>query len=289
MQKVKLGATIGETLRFVVEGWRGAWGAMMLLVWLAAALQAIQILKREWLFAPLLGALVLVFATTAATGALYRVRLSGDHPGDAGYAPGPAGFRWGGLEWRVLGANLLVGLLIGVILVVAFFIWAIVLGVSASANPAALQAFQNGTQAEKMTALYQLMLGPAGVGTAVILLPTFVGLLYLAVRLALVTPLAADTGQFDFGRSWAMTRGVVGAVLAGILVIYLVEFVVGAVTGFVIGLGATLTGHREAVQLWVGIVGQAVGAGINAPLFAGLQLYVYRAQRGDPNIAATFA
>jgi hypothetical protein len=246
-------------------------------------------LKRDWTLMPLLGAIVLIFASTLATGALYRLRLAADHPGDLQYAPGPAGFRWGGLEWRVLGANILVAILLGVIAVVAFILWAIVLGVTVGQNPALVQAFQSGTDAEKAQAFYQLMLGPAGVLTAVILIPAIVGILYLSARLVVFAPVAADTGRFDIGRAWSMTRGVVGAILAAILVIYLVEFVIGAVIGFIIGVTAAATGNANAVQLWVGIIGQAISAAINVPLFAGLALYVYRAQRGDPNVAATFA
>jgi hypothetical protein len=133
------------------------------------------------------------------------------------------------------------------------------------------------------------MLGPAGILSAVVLIPSIAGIFYLAARFATVTPLAADARSFDFGKAWALTRGAVGAIVVTMLVIYLVEFAVGAVVGLIIGAVTGLSGHPEAVTVWVSIVGQAVGAAINLPLFAGLQLYVYRAQRVDPGIAATFA
>ncbi|HEY2709920.1 MAG TPA: hypothetical protein VGI95_17870 [Caulobacteraceae bacterium] len=289
MGKVQIGAAVGESLRFVLEAWRGAWGVLLLLVWVAAMLQAVEVLKSGWWPVSLLGVLILLFLTTLVAGALYRLKLSGDHPGDGAFAPGVAGFQWGGLEWRVLGANLLVGVAIGVVLFVAFIAWAFVLGASIQSQPDVVQAIQSGTDAEKTAAMIRLMMGPAGILSAAVLIPAAVGLLYLGARLALLTPLAADTRSFDIGKAWALTGGVTWAVIVGIVVIYVVEFAVGAIFRLVLGLGGSLVGQPQAAKIWVTILGQAIAAAINVPLFAGLQLYVYRAQRGDTAVAATFA
>jgi hypothetical protein len=289
MGKVTVGASIAQSFRYIGEGWRGAWGAMLLLVWLTAATQIIRVLKPEWALMGVVGPILTAAASTMAVGALYRLRFSQDHAGDGAYAVGPAGFQWGGLEWRVLGANILVGLIVGVILVVLLIVWAIGMGVAAVGNPELAQALQSGDQSEKTAAVMRLMIGPGGIISAIILIPSIVGLVYLSARLSLVTTLAADTGRFDFGRAWSLTKGVTGAIVVAMLVFYLAVVLAGALVGFVIGIGATLGGHADAARQWGGAIGETLGSAVSAPLFAGLALYVYRSQRGDPNIAATFA
>jgi hypothetical protein len=289
MGKVQVGAAIAASFRYIGEAWSKAWGVMLILVWFTAMLQAIELLKPGWTLVSFLGFILSLFLTTAATGALYRIRLEGDHPGDRGYAAGGAGIQWGGLEWRVLGANLLVGVIIGVIVFVVFFVWAIALGVAVQGNTAELQALQGGSDTDKMAALAHIMLGPGGLVTAIILLPAIAGLVYLGARFLLFTPLAADARAFDLGKAWALAGGAMPALLCGVILIFLVEFVIGGVAGGLAGLFATLSGHPGAGGVWGGAVGQVLGAAINVPLFAGLALFVYRAQRGDTAVAATFS
>jgi hypothetical protein len=289
MGKVTVGESIAQSFRYIGEGWRGAWGAMLLLVWLTAATQIVRALKPEWVLMSIVGPILTAAATTMAVGALYRLRFSQDHAGDAAYAVGPAGFQWGGLEWRVLGANILVGLIIVVILVVLLIVWAIGMGVAAVGSPEIAQALQSGDQSDKTAAVMRLMIGPGGIISAVILIPSLAGVLYLSARLSLVTTLAADTGRFDFGRAWSLTKGVTWAIIVATLVIFLAVFLIGILVGFAVGIAATLSGHAETARLWGGPIGQTLGSAVSAPLSAGLALYIYRSQRGDPNIAATFA
>ena len=287
MGNVDVGAAIGASFRYIGEAWSKAWGIMLILVWFTGTLQAIELLKPDWGFATFLGAIATLFLTVAATGALYRLSLTGDHPGDRAFAPGPAGLQWGGLEWRVMGANLIVGIGLGVLFVVLFLIWAVMVGVvvGLSGSPE-IQALESGSQAEKTAALGRVMLGPAGLVSAIIGIPSVLGLLYLGARLALVAPVAADTRAFDFSKAWTLTRGAVLALILGSIVIFLLELVIGAVLGGVAGLAAALTGNAGSGRVWGGIAGQTVSAAINAPLFAGLVLYVYRRQRGDTAVAA---
>jgi len=290
MGQVQVGAAIGASFRNIGEAWRKAWGVMLILVWFTATLQAIELLKPGWALVPFLGLIAALFITTAAAGALFRLGLTGDHPGDPAFAPGPAGFNWGGLEWRVMGANILVGIIIGVLAVIAIIVWAIAVGATAGvAGGADAQALEQGTQSDRIAALFRLLLGPAGLAAVIVGVPALAGLVWLSAKLALVTPLAADTRAFDFGKAWALTRGGVTALILGSILIFLLEVAIGAVAGGLAGLTAVLTRNTGSGQIWGGIVGQAADAAINTPLFVGLVLYVYRTQRGDTAVAATFS
>ena len=291
MTSVSVGAAIGASFRFLTVGWRRAWAVMLALVWLSAVLRAIQVERPEWVAVSFLGLIALLFVTTAATGALYRTELAADHGGDAAFAVGPAGLRWGSLEWRVLGANLVVGTIVFFALVVIIVIWAIVFGVSAAGQAADLQAVQAAqSDQDKMAAVIRLFSGPAGVISFVVLIPLLIGLSILAAKLALFAVTAADTGSFDFRRAWGFTRGALIALIATFGLIVLTQVAVGAGSGFLVGVIAGALGQdQHGGSLWGGVAGQAAGAAINAPLVAGLQLYVYRTRRGDPGVAQTFA
>src|SRR5580698_3753583 len=171
MGQAQVGDAIGASFRFIGEAWSKAWGIMLVLVWFNAALQIVELLRPTWGAVSFIGLIISVFVTTAATGALYRLQLAGDHPGDNQFAANPAGLQWGGLEWRVLGANLMIGLGIGVLVIVAVIIWAIILGVTVGSNPGDMQALQGGSEAEKIDVFRRIMLGPAGVLTLVIIGP----------------------------------------------------------------------------------------------------------------------
>lgn len=289
MGNVQISAAIGESFRFVGEAWRRAWGIMLILVWFTAALQIVEALRPTWFAVPFLGLIVSIFVTTAAIGALYRLRLGADHPGDDAFAAHAGGLQWGALEWRVLGANLLVGVVIGVLAVVVFFAWALIIGFTVGGSPADAQAIERGSDAEKFAAFGRIMLGPAGFLTLVMIGPALVGLIYLSLRLALLAPLAADARSFDMAKAWSLARGAVLTLLVGSVVIFLFEVMIGAVFGGVAGLAAGVTGQIGKGSIWGGVAGQAVAAALNAPLFVGLVLYVYRTQRGDAAVAATFS
>jgi hypothetical protein len=277
MGNVQVGAAIAASFRFVGEAWTKAWGVMLLLLWFTAVLQVVQVLKPTWGSVSLLGVIPTLFITTAATGALYRLRLESDHPGDPDFAANAAGLQWGGLEWRVMGANILVGVILGALFVLACFMFGIVLGVTMQSDPADLQAVENGSDAEKLAALGRLMLGVGGFVAALILIPSLLGLLYLGARLTVFTPLAADARAFDLGKAWTLSRGAVMALILGSLTILVLEFLSNRLLVAMAG------------KDWGSAASEVVSAAINVPLFAGLVLYVYRAQRGDTAVAATFS
>ena len=174
MGQVRVGAAIGASFRFIGEAWSKAWGIMLILVWLTAAQQIVELLRPNWIAAPFFGIIVSVFVTTAATGALYRLQLSGDHPGDNQFAAHPAGLHWGGIEWRVLGANAMAGVAVSVLAIVVFIIWAIILGVTVVGSPGDMQTLRDGSETEKLEVFRHIMLGPAGILTFVIVGPTII-------------------------------------------------------------------------------------------------------------------
>jgi hypothetical protein len=290
MGKVEVGAAIGASFRYVGEAWTKAWGVMLILVWFTAMLAAIQALKPDWGLATPLGTIVTFFLSTAATGALYRLSLTQSHPGDGAFAASPSGLQWGALEWRVMGANIMVGLAVGGLALIAFIVWVIAVGVAAGASGGPdVQLIEQGSEAERLAAFGRLMLGPVGVVAAVIGIPAVFGLFWVSAKLALVAPQAADTGAFSFGSAWRLSRGAVLALVVTSFLIFVAQAVIGAIFGGVAGFLAGVTGQVGQGPIWGGIAGEGVSAAVNLPLFAGLVLYVYRAQRGDPGVAATFS
>jgi hypothetical protein len=236
--------------------------------------------------------LLTAIVSTAVVGALYRIGIEGQHGGDPAFQAHAAGLQWGALEWRVLGANILVGLIVGGVFLVIFIIWLIAFAVTAAgASAPDLQALGGSDQAATGQALLRLMLGPGGIVSAVILIPGFCVLVYLSARLALLALLFADTGAFDFGRAWTMTKGAAPAIIVCWIVIYGAVFLIAASFGLVGGVFAAVASPgATGGGVWALVIGQSAGAAISAPMLAGLQLYVYNTRRGgDVSIAATFA
>ena len=290
MNPVSIGATISASFRFVGVAWTRAWGILLLWVWLAAIVQAIQLARPELTPLTWLIDILAIFVSTAAIGAFYRVGVESDHPGDLAYAVGPSGFNWGNLEWRVLLANIVVAVIIGVLLFFAILIWAVVFGVSAAASGATAQGLEAAPgSAAQMAAFYHLMLGPAGVVSVIIAIPFLIGLLFLGAKLALFAVTVADTGKLAFGEAWALTKGALGPLIVTTVVDFLAQTAVVQAVAFIAGVLAGALGQGPQGGLWGGVAGQIVAVSINGPLVAGMQIYVYRAKRGDAGVAQTFA
>jgi hypothetical protein len=210
-----------------------------------------------------------------ATGALYRSILASDRPGDPSLGLGPGGLQWGQVEWRVLSANLLVGLPL------ALLVFAVMIGaasVALAVDPTLYQAVQSGGPA----AFNRLMSGPGGGAAALVILPGAALVIYLAARLSLFAIQAADNGRYDWRAAWSMTRGATGAILVTLIVIVAAEFAVDAVASLFGTVVATVTGAGDAALLGA-IAGAAAGAAFSLPMSAGLVACVYRTQRaGGP-------
>ena len=189
----------------------------------------------------------------------------------------------------MLGANWLVGAILGVAVAFVLVVWLVVVLVTAGAQSDALRGMGSNNDSDRTAAIGQLFSGPAALETVLILVPAVIGLVYLSVRLALVPLHAADTGSFSLGKAWRLTHGAVLALLVAGVLIFVAEIVVAALGGFLVGMAAALTGRLGSGGAWGSSAGGLLVAAINPPLFVGLQLYVYRAQNPESSIAATFA
>ena len=274
MGKIDVGTLVSASFAFIRSAWEVAPAALVVAVIVGAAAQGWAQTYPGLSFWPLVQA----GAVTLATGALYRSVLGADHPADDGYRLGPGGIQWGGVEWRVLGANLVVGVLIGLVAGAIFIVWGIGFGILIGAHQLDPSAFQN-LQSQGYAGLARLMSGPAGLVSAVVLIPGAALLLYLSARFSLYAVQAADTRGFDLGRAWSMTRGATGAIIVVLVVSFVCQVAAGAAAGFVGGLIAALT-HSVQGRLLGGIAGAAAGVAIAVPMTAGMVIFVYRMQRG---------
>ena len=296
MAKIPIGTALTESFGFVQPGWSKAWGAMAVVVIVNTGAQFLQgVIATGGLGVALLVLVVQTLAGTLAAGALYRIALAPDHGSDYQrdnpvrlfhcdyeFRPGPAGMQWGSLEWRVLGANVIVGLIIGVVSFVFLIAWAIGLGVMVAGHMIDMGPLQSaGLQGREavLAAFGQLLLGPAGLLTLAILGPGLAIILYLSARLSLYAVAAADSGSFDMGWAWSLTKGATGAILVTLISYFLFAWVLAMVFGLLGGFLAKAAGFAGARQA-AAIAGAAIGAALGAPLIAGLVTYVYRTERG---------
>jgi hypothetical protein len=287
MPNVTIGEALGQSFRFIGTAWRHAWGIMLISVWLTGTLQAIQGLRPEWAFGILLLSIPLnVLVGTAVIGALYRIGIEPFHGGDTNFRAAPTGLQWGGLEWRVLGANLLMGLIFGGVTFFFSIIVLVLIGATAGSDSASLAALNGSDPTASSQALLHILTGPAGIVSLLLFLVVAGAFLFFAARLLVFSLLAADTGAFSFGRAWVLTRGALGAIIVTLLMFGLLQVAIWFV-------GLMITGGFAAAhgQIFWGSVAIAVATGaIITPLSVGLQIYVYNTRRsGEPSIAATFS
>jgi hypothetical protein len=289
MDRVRIGATIATSFSYI----RVAWGRASLAMAFLVGLQALEGILR--LATPQAGRLLslaafipLIAFGTVVFGALYRIGV--ERGGDEEFRLGTGGVQWNGLEWRVLGANIIAGLILAIVAIVCLIAWAVALGVSMAGHLDRLEAVSAAVgNVEKLQAFAQLMMGPAGLATLAVAVPSAVLLLWLNAKLALFSILAADTRSFDLGKAWAMTRGATWALIVTGLVILAVQLLVGMVFGAIGGAVAGVAGGGGAAAVGR-LFGEVVGAAINTPLTAGMQIAVYRARRpGGTTVADAFA
>lgn len=276
MPGVEVGAALRASFAFLAPAWRGAWGVLLVAMGLSAAVQVLGLASSGLTATSLVGGLVLVVANAAATGALYRLGLASDHAGDRAFQPGPAGLRWGGLESRVLAANIVVGLVFLVMAIFAVLVWAFVFAIGAGTQGITTRSLPLSAGSDTQLKVFlHILAGPVGLVSLLVAVPLVAGLLLLWAKLSLFALTAADSGRLDFGRAWSLTRGALAALIASTLVILVVQSGAGEAAG---RLASRLSGSagRE-----VGVIAEQLAVGALAPLFAGLALFVYRTQRGQ--------
>ena len=179
----------------------------------------------------------------------------------------------------MLASNLLLGLILGAIVFVLFFVVAMMLGIASVAMGVSGQGSENGAA----------VVGIFLIGL-VLAIPGAIGVLYLGARWLVYPVLAADTGSFNLGQAWSLMRGSVFAVIVAIIVISLVNFAASGIAFLVGGVIGTAVSHDATGFAWGWVAAQLVGTAL-APLATGLQLSAYRQARpdGGVDIAATFS
>jgi len=276
MPRIDVRTVVTESFAFIRAAWSGAPGALAAAMIVDAGAQAFGGAIAVWAVLPQ------ILVAALGTGALYRIALGADRPRDGRLHLGPAGLQWGGVEWRVLGANLLVGLILAPAVLLLFLIWAAGLGyltVSHQIDVGALTALRGGDPA----AMRALMSGPAGPLTAAILLPGAAALIWLAARLALVPIAAADVQRFDVGQAWTLTREAAWPLIVVALIVILLQIAAGLFGGLVGGFLAALAGGAKvdwpAATALAGAIGTAAAVAIGLPITAGAAAFVYRMRR----------
>jgi hypothetical protein len=280
MATITAGGAISAALRNIEPGWRGAPGAMVAVV-VVGALN--QLVGSSNVGLSLVMLIVGLAVSTMATGALYRLALQADHPGDPLYRPGPMGFQWSGFEWRILGANLLLGVIIGVAVVAVSLVWMLFLGIMLTTHlidPGVMN--QMNAVADPWGKLAIFFGGVGGVINILLLLAAALAIIWLFARLLLLPIGAAETGRIDLGAAWALSRSSVWPIVTTLIVRFLIGAAIALVltyfTGMIIGKDAGA------------ILSAMLTSAIWAPIGAGLVAYAYRAGRApDPAVAQVFA
>jgi hypothetical protein len=246
---------------------------LLLALWWNAMTPAISALRPDLNWVVIVSFPVALAIGNLVIGALYRVGLEADHPDDPGYRVGPSGFAWGALEWRILVTNLMVGLIWGVLALFAFILTFMVFGIVAAFAGA-------NSPSTDPTAVVRAFLGPAGLAALMVAIPSTVGLIVLAAKLSLFAVTVADTGKFEFGRAWSLTRGATWAlIVAGLLV-----FAISVAAGVIVEIADAGAASGASAMVWVGIAIQAAAAAVSVPAANGMVLYVYR--RSGPTLAS---
>jgi hypothetical protein len=284
MVKLGVAQVVAASFANIRRGWTAAPGALGVAVAVAAVSQAVGLGRPSLSILPFAE----LAAATLATGALYRVALSQAHPGDDRMRLGPAGLQWGAVEWWVLGANLVVGVILALTACVLIFAWAVGVSVLAASHAVDLSLFLKASKGDE-AALSTIMAGPTGVLSASVFLPGLALLIYLWARLLLTAILAVDLGRLDLGRAWTLTHGATAALAATLVVVFLCELVAGSAAVFLGGALGALTGQSGDAALAGVAAGSAIATGLSLPMTAGAAAYVYRREVATgPWAASTF-
>jgi hypothetical protein len=234
-----IGATVRAGFSGLAPSVRACWAALLVAVLISALSQTLPPP------AALLALPIEIAAAILALGALYRRAF--------GKATGLAGLRWGMDEWRLLGAQALIAVLLFVVLaVLATVVGAIALGVARASAP--------GFDATSSEA-WRAALSKSGVGAVVAGAAPLVSLallVWLTARLSLAAPASVDQGKVRVLSVFPLTRGVTVQVLVA---------------------GVVLAAPVVALVALSSLVGRWAGPGVNGPLavLGAAFLYLYLA------------
>lgn len=258
---------ITDALRWAFDLWKRALPAVWAPLLAVALLTFLSSPVTD--LSPALKILVVVLSVPAlvvAYGALLRLALADQHPGEGDYRLGPAGLQWNVIETRLLGSILLLSLFfllaaVGAAFVVMLTTLVVTVVTGASAKPAEA-----------------LLASPAGVAGGLVLLVAVALILWSGARLTLSSPATVDRRQVLVFSTWKSTEGQVASLLACFAVVLLPGLALSMIANHLqqaaIGAapGSSLTTPVfAAYALVVGFVQMPFGVGISAYFYRRLQ------------------
>jgi hypothetical protein len=245
---LRLGHALSAAFAGLPRAWRDAWGAILvgILVWSSAWLARGAV---GLIWAPL--GLV---ATLMLIGALTRIAVSDDAPAAKRLGLGPAGLQFGLPELRLLGAALLCGVFMAMILSVVALLLLAVFGMA-------------GLDAEAINQRNWTAVGPVWklALLAVVTLLALYGVLVMVVRLSLFAPATLGRGHMVSLNSMGIAQGSFWPLLGGLIVVGLPKVGLMVLTG-----GGLLSGF-VGWTVWTVVL-----CGLEAPLTAVFLGVAYR-------------
>jgi len=230
----------------------GAWAPLLGLALVALAISPAFGLAPLW---PLVLAPIDLLVSAVAYGAMMRIALADGHTGDEAYRPSPAGLQWSGLETRLLGAFLLIGLFVLLCAIGAVFatlLAAVIVAAVSGQFPQAGGVF---------------LATPSGMTAAAVLAATMAFILWACIRLILSTAATVDRRQVQVFSTWRMTKGHALPLFVALLAIAVPAIILGAA-------GRLLAGHALSLPFW-GAYALVIGF-LQTPLTAGVSAEAYR-------------
>lgn len=255
--------------------WRAIWGVLALSSLAGTVAIAGQLSNNDLVYAAGLGASVTI--SLMANGAVFRLAFADRHPGDAGYTPGPSGLQWRAMEWRMLGASLL---LFAFELIVIILLVTMVVAVAAAIMVNRGAALAPPTTPEAVIKA----LGPEG-GSAVSILAiaAYAVFLFVMVRLSLTAAATADEGRIQVLSTWRRTKGQFWRIVASLVVVtlplILASFLIGATSAGPAPGSTAAPALSPSAALLSGLILGILSGGVVQPLMNGVLAYYCRKLR----------
>jgi hypothetical protein len=274
MSKVPVLQSVRAAIEFRRLHWREVSGVLGAVALGGAVTTAGQISGDR--LAELLGNAFYMPTTVMACAALFRLAFRDEHPHDEEFHPGPQGFQWGRVEWRLVGVFFLVVFAFTIFAALFFFAMILVLAAAGLRN-----ALSSQTPEAMLTAL-----GPGGT-----LLITALGLgmlgsiTYMAIRVSLAQAATVSRGRISVFETWRLTKGQFLPILGATVLILLPTLLASLVLSILVsalGQPAGENGVREVAMplaLVIGAIPAVVVAFVQLPLSVGLTAYLFRGLR----------
>ena len=270
---VRLGAVLGGAFGFVGQAWRVAPAALLSLILVNIVGDLASLAPRVEAGALALFDLPLILAANLmATTAACRVGLRDLRPDDPRLRPGRWGLRFGAVEFRLLGANLLGGMVI-------------LLGAAVATAFAALVAWGAGLAMDRwadpaLAAISRQAIAAVG-GDFAALAGVFVAAMVLiGTRLMAMAPHVVFDPELDFGLAWRSSRGAWLTTTLAQFSLWSLSFLLAFVLGFAgILLSRLMPWDSATSQVVVKASADALVTALTLPLGVGVALQIFRRVR----------